>query len=317
MKFDPVKDVPELDGKVVIVTGSTSGIGFATAQILVRKGAKVYLAARSEEKAKACLKRIEDEGHEKGTAEWHHLDLADPALAKASAEEFLKKEERLDILSAFSSLVMDEFKMGSRGIQEALTTNHFSPFVFTSVLLPLLKSTATLPNSDVRIINVSSAGYILVSPTQFKTKDDFNLSYEGEWFASMKRYGLSKLCNILWTKELQRRLSDEGSNIICIVLHPGTVFTENVISQVKGFPAILRPVAMPFCRAVMLNPTQGAGTQVIAATTPEAKKNPEKYKGAYLEPMGKIVKLSKTGGNAALAQELWTTTEALLKEMDL
>lgn len=60
----------------------------------------MYLAARSEEKAKACLKRIEDEGHEKGTAEWHHLDLSDPALAKKSAEEFLAKEQRLDILSA-------------------------------------------------------------------------------------------------------------------------------------------------------------------------------------------------------------------------
>jgi len=100
MKFDSAKDVPELDGKVAIVTGSTSGIGFAVVQILVRKGAKVYIAARSEEKAKASLKRIEDEGHGKGQAEWLHLDLSDPALAKKSAEEFLTKEQRLDILSA-------------------------------------------------------------------------------------------------------------------------------------------------------------------------------------------------------------------------
>lgn len=67
----------------------------------------------------------------------------------------------------------------------------------------------------------------------------------------------------------------------------------------------------------MMSPIQGAGTPVLAATSPEAKKNPEKYKGAYMEPMGKISKVSKTAANAALAQELWTTTETLLNEMEL
>ena len=79
-----------------------SGIGFETARILVHKGAKVYLAARNAEKAAACIKRLEDEGKDVqgyGEAIFHHLDLADPALAKQSAEEFLKKEERLDVLS--------------------------------------------------------------------------------------------------------------------------------------------------------------------------------------------------------------------------
>lgn len=127
--FDPVKDLPDLTGKVVIVTGSTyvtssssllfklpvipyidrtfffhtacrSGIGLATAAVLLRKGAKVYFAARNEEKAKACIKRVEEEGlgPGNGQAVFLQLDLADPRGAKKAAEEFKAKEERLDIL---------------------------------------------------------------------------------------------------------------------------------------------------------------------------------------------------------------------------
>lgn len=77
----------------------------------------------------------------------------------------------------------------------------------------------------------------------------------------------------------------------------------------------MRPILLFLCRMVMMDVTRGAGTPVLAATSPEALKNPDKYKGAYMEPMGKISKASKTAENAALAQELWTTTETLLAEM--
>jgi len=213
--------------------------------------------------------------------------------------------------------IIADFKLGSRGIQEIITVNHFSPFVSTNTLLPLLKSTAALPDSDVRIVNVSSDGHRFVSPTQFKTKEDFNFTYEGTRFSMMKRYGLSKLCNVLWTKELQRRLTEEGCKITCISLHPGSVYTENVIATAQRFPAFTRPILLSLSRMVMMDTTQGAGTPVLAATSPEALKNPEKYKGAYMEPMGKISKASKTAENAALAQELWATTEAMLAEMEI
>ncbi len=79
----------------------------------------------------------------------------------------------------------------------------------------------------------------------------------------------------------------------------------------------MRPILRSLTRMVMMNATQGAGTPILAATSPEALKNPKKYKGAYMEPMGKISKASKTGENAALAQELWTTTETMLAEMEI
>ncbi|THU77463.1 NAD(P)-binding protein [Dendrothele bispora CBS 962.96] len=98
--FTPLRDLPDIKGKVVLVTGSSSGIGFAALQHLVRLGAKVYMTARSEERAKSAIERLEKEGKEPGNGEvlWHELDLVDPRKAKASAEKFMEKEERLDIL---------------------------------------------------------------------------------------------------------------------------------------------------------------------------------------------------------------------------
>ncbi|THV03616.1 NAD(P)-binding protein [Dendrothele bispora CBS 962.96] len=98
--FDPLRDLPDIKGKVVLVTGSSSGIGFDTLRYLVKLGAKVYMAARSEERAKSAIERLEKEGKEPGNCGvlWHELDLVDPRKAKASAEKFMEKEERLDIL---------------------------------------------------------------------------------------------------------------------------------------------------------------------------------------------------------------------------
>ncbi|PBL04045.1 NAD(P)-binding protein [Armillaria gallica] len=98
--FNPVEDLPSLAGKVVIVTGSSRGIGFATLRHFLRMGAKVYMAVRDETRAKEAMERLEKEGREPGFGEimWHELDLKDPRSAKESAERFVARESRLDIL---------------------------------------------------------------------------------------------------------------------------------------------------------------------------------------------------------------------------
>jgi NAD(P)-dependent dehydrogenase (short-subunit alcohol dehydrogenase family) len=100
-KFDPAKDLLDLRGTVVLITGGNGGIGYATVQHLARRGAKVYLAARNESKAIDAIARLHAEGLEpgKGDIVWLNLDLGSPRTAKAAAEEFLKRESRLDILS--------------------------------------------------------------------------------------------------------------------------------------------------------------------------------------------------------------------------
>ncbi|KAF8170375.1 hypothetical protein BJ912DRAFT_861211 [Pholiota molesta] len=98
--FDPIKDLPSMKGKVILVTGSSSGIGYASLQHLARMGAKVYMAVPDEDRTKQALERVEREGREPGLGEvlWHELDLKDPRDAKASAERFMEREQRLDIL---------------------------------------------------------------------------------------------------------------------------------------------------------------------------------------------------------------------------
>ncbi|PBL03997.1 NAD(P)-binding protein, partial [Armillaria gallica] len=98
--FNPVEDLPSLAGKVVVVTGSSRGIGFAILQHFSKMGAKVYMAARDEARAKEAVDRLDKEGREPGFGEviWHELDLKDPRSAKESAERFIAREKRLDIL---------------------------------------------------------------------------------------------------------------------------------------------------------------------------------------------------------------------------
>ncbi|THU95456.1 NAD(P)-binding protein [Dendrothele bispora CBS 962.96] len=114
--FNPVKDLPDMKGKIVIVTGSSSGIGFASLQHFSRMGAKVYMAVPDEERTKQALERVEREGREPGLGEviWHELDLKDPRTVKLSAQRFLEREERLDILinnAALFVLSMTAFRI--------------------------------------------------------------------------------------------------------------------------------------------------------------------------------------------------------------
>ncbi|EJC97973.1 NAD-binding protein [Fomitiporia mediterranea MF3/22] len=317
MGFDLAKALAgvNLSNKTILVTGSTSGIGFATAQILVQRGAKVYLGARNAEKAASCIERIEDslalakssspakDGETKGQAIFHQVNLDDPKEARESAGAFLQKEERLDVLSkSFNepSLICHEADI------------YFSTLIFTESLLPLLKKTAEQPGSDVRIVNVSSDGHrMLPNGLHFKSKDDFNVNYGNSFMQSMKRYSVSKLIEILWTRELQRRLTEEGTNIIVLAVHPGSVHT------VTRFKWPISTLLLTLVRLTFMNVRDGAGTLIIAAVSPKVRAESEKYKGRYLTPIGKLTKPSKQAQNNELAAELVKTTVELRKEWGL
>ncbi|EJC97974.1 NAD-binding protein [Fomitiporia mediterranea MF3/22] len=330
MGFDPAKALAGVDlrSKTILVTGSTSGIGFATAQILVQRGAKVYLGARNAEKAEACIKRIEDsltkfpasakETEEKGQAIFHQVDLDDPKEAKQSAEAFLQREERLDVLSNCAAATIEDFQIGANGIQHLMNVNYFSTLIFTETLLPLLKKTAEQPGSDVRIVNVSSDGHkFLPNDLHFKSKDDFNVNYGNSFLQSWKRSSVSNLLRILWTRELQRRLIEEGSSIIAVALSPGSVHTENTDMIVIRLKWPISTLFFALVRLTFMNVRDGAGTLIIAALSPKVRTEADKYKGGYLTPIGKLGKPSKQAQSAELATELMKTTEELRKEWGL
>ncbi|OBZ78301.1 hypothetical protein A0H81_02445 [Grifola frondosa] len=283
--FDPAKDISDLTGKVIVVTGGNSGIGFATLQYLARQGAKVYLGARSEQKAKAAIERLHKEGlgPRNGEVVWLNVDLSDPRDAKKAAEEFLTKEKRLDVL----------------GIEDTMMVNHISPFVFTRTLLPLLTKTAKEPNSDVRIVNVSSDAITCMMP-------------------DLARYGLSKLANALFTKQLQKKLDADQVPIIVIALHPGSVNTEGLLRDPILVMPIIGPIARLLFSVIFLTPSQGATAPVFAAAAPAVRAQPELYKAAFLQPSAKIGRPTNPDAQSAeLAKELWDTTEEILEKLEV
>ncbi|TCD65449.1 hypothetical protein EIP91_002662 [Steccherinum ochraceum] len=317
-KWDMERGIPDLSGKVIIVTGGNSGLGFESVKYLAAAGAKVYMGARSEQKAKDAMARIDEElGKEKkGTVEWLELDLSDSRKAKAAAETFVEKENRLDVLMNNAALTVAPYKRSIDDIQDVMMVNHVSPFVFTMTLLPLLKRTAKEPNTDVRIVNLSSAaiGYT-TDAIRFRNKEDFNDEHAG-LLAEMKRYGRSKLANILFTKELQRQLDAENVPIIAISLHPGAVNTEGnrrVAGNLQN--PVFRVLLSWATTTLMTAVNKGAYTQVFAAVAPIVRERAEQYKGVYLTPPAAITTPNKAGESKELAEELWKTTEGIIKEI--
>ncbi|KAJ2913791.1 hypothetical protein MD484_g6621, partial [Candolleomyces efflorescens] len=345
-KFDPKNDLVDLKGKVVIVTGGNKGIGYTTVAALLHANAKVYLAARNEERAKAAIESLHDAGlgkggeHSLGEVVWLKLDLGDPREAKKAAEEFLKLETRLDLLLNNAGDMYGDGAVGSDGVSSMHIVNYISPYVFTRTLLPLLKQTAAEPNSDVRIVNVRSSHLSLFQliyqltpsprryismmkvsskvhtwlPTgvQYAQLSDFNIKYNWRPFAKYLRYGNSKLAIILWSRHLQSQLLTSNVPITVLSLHPGVVDTA---SHTLPFPSLMKWL---FSFAT-IPPEEGALTSLFAAASKKVKEDPEKYReGVYLtgEPEPGTVGLpSGDALDARLGEELVGTTERFLESI--
>ncbi|KAG2104982.1 hypothetical protein BD769DRAFT_1695732 [Suillus cothurnatus] len=175
--FDPVTDLPDLSGKVILITGGNAGIGYSTVKHLARRGAKVYMAARNQTKAEEAISQLKAEGLGPGNGDitWLELDLKDPRNAKKAAEEFMKQEKRLDVLIHNAAILLESYAMTPDGIQEIVMVNVISHIVLTRSLQPLLDQTATEPNSDVRIVVVGSEAHKFVSgDPHFRNLDDLN-----------------------------------------------------------------------------------------------------------------------------------------------
>ncbi|KZS87491.1 NAD(P)-binding protein [Sistotremastrum niveocremeum HHB9708] len=310
-------DLPDLHGKVIIVTGASSGVGKYTALHLARKGAKIYLACRNERKTLAVIKELQKEGLGPGNGTLHyiHLNLSDLESVKKSAEEFLARESRLDVLINNAGYSEEAYVTTRYGLGESIVANFLGPFLFTKILLPLLKSTAKETGSDVRILNVSSEAHRFASGSiaVYTSREALSNKVSDSRIGKSKRYGYAKLANILHINELQRRLSEEGVPITCISLHPGAIATP----AVQNWVSYMLPFGKAIARLVFMAQEDGAITSAFAAGGTEIKLDVERYKGVYLVPFGKIGKKSKEANDPQKAVDLWNTAEKILKELNL
>ncbi|KAG8905491.1 hypothetical protein FRC01_008325 [Tulasnella sp. 417] len=312
--YDPDRDIPDLQNKVILVTGANSGIGFEAAAVLASKGAKVYLGARDESRGKAAAQTIRDSISNlpsAGSVYWLPLDLSTPQATKAGADAFLRLESRLDVLIHNAGMQVEGYSTVSEGgltFSKIMSTNHLGPFVLTQELMSVLTRTAKEPNSDVRIVVVSSQAHLRVSERpDFRNLEGWNVPKSDSVFDGLTRYGISKLANVLFTRELQSRLDVEKVPITCISLHPGLVSTEGPTKNHKtGIYAYLVRLAL----AVFgLTPLQGAYTTLFAATSPKIEAESAKYKGSYLQPFTRLAEANAYSKDKQLAEDLWACSE--------
>ncbi|ESK90289.1 short chain dehydrogenase [Moniliophthora roreri MCA 2997] len=315
--FDPRRHIIDLQGKVVIVTGGNRGTGYATIQHLLRGGAKVYMGARDEKKAKEAIEKLKKDESWKGKGEvsWLKLDLSDPREAKKAAEDFTTKEKRLDVLVNNAALLPDSpFEKTPDGTSSIVNVNYISPFVFTETLLPMMKSTAlSVPDSDVRIVILSSKAHKHVpSSTKFEEVSDFCVEYKDRYLGALIRYGHTKLIEILWAKHLQNRLQSSNPRVPITVMavHPGNVDTYSERLPLSWLWKL-------FMRLTTVDPERGAYTSVFAAASKAVQENKDLYKGVYLVPEGVIKKPSRMAEDLKLGEDLDRLTRKFLSEIGI
>ncbi|KZP08217.1 NAD(P)-binding protein [Athelia psychrophila] len=271
------------------------------------------MAARNEFKAKAAIERLHTEGLGTNAGEviWLKLDLASPRQTKEAAEYILSREQRLDILVNNAANV-DKYTQTSDGLSENMTINHLSPFLFTNTLLPLMTTTSRLPDSDVRIVNVSSVTHKYPKNPRFDTIEALNTSFKD---SPQVLYGYGKLANILFSKQLQQRLDAEGVPIIVISIHPGAFITDGAHTVIGRWPM---SGAILFIFGLLFTPVERSGyNSAFAAASPEVRARAAEYKGAYLMPVGKISEPSADARNPQLALDLWATSEKQVAALGL
>ncbi|OCH94500.1 NAD-P-binding protein [Obba rivulosa] len=321
-RFDPLKDIPDLSGRVAIVTGANAGIGLYTAYYLAKRGAKVYLGARSEEKAKAAVTRLRAEGlgEDEGELIWLDIDLSDPRRAKKAAQWFMGQEVRLDILASSDSCysthslgrTIAPYARTADDISDSMVTNHISPYLFTKTLLPLLRSTALQPDSDVRIVNLTSVLHHWAKNPSYDSLEAFNQDFGSSANAEFSLYGYTKLANILWTSKLQRLFDKEETPIVTVAVHPGKVMSEGNVRTLMRLP--LGRAWVWAASQLFLTSAEGAYTSIFAAALPLVRERRDEYKGRYMVPFGRLETPSSHAQSNALADELWQTTEQVIAD---
>jgi retinol dehydrogenase 12 len=245
----------DLAGRTFLVTGGNAGIGFATAASLAKRGGRVYIACRSQAKGEAAVTAIRAQA---ATDHVHllHLDLADLASVRQCAQDFTARREPLHVLINNAGIA-GRHGVTADGFELQFGVNHLGHFALTQALLPVLGR-----SGQARVVTVASDSHYQVNRVNFDALRSRTRSIIG-----MREYAVSKLCNVLFTAELGRRL--DGSDVTAYCLHPGVVASE-----------IWRRVPWPARQIVtrgMLTIDQGAQTSLYCATSDEIGADSGKY----------------------------------------
>ncbi|CAG5145401.1 uncharacterized protein ALTATR162_LOCUS1705 [Alternaria atra] len=300
MHFNPAKDISDLSGKTIVVTGGSSGLGKESVLQLVKHNPdKVYLAARTSKRGNAAIEEIEKEvPSAKGRIHYLELDMASFASVKQAADRIVSENNRIDILMNNAGTTGNPANLTSDGYEIQFGSNYMGPTLFTKLLFPLLQRTAEQPNSDVRIINLSSELF-KQAPKEgilFPT-----LTTPAEELSSVARYGQSKLANYYFS----RLCAQKYPNMTSTALHPGVVNT-GIWDNLKTRRPVLGTLFSIVCSPFLTSVPEGAKMQLWSSTAPKSQvKN-----GAFYTSAGNGKEYTQAIlNNDKLANELWDWTE--------
>ena len=286
-------DVPGQEGRLAVVTGANTGLGFETAQVLAARGASVVLAVRDIEKGKRAAARIAETAAGANVMV-QRLDLTSLDSIRAAADELRAKHPRIDLLINNAGVMLTPRQTTSDGFELQFGTNHLGHFALTGLLLEQM-----LPVPGSRVVTVSSIVHRVRARINF---DDL----QGERsYSRVGAYGQSKLANLMFTYELQRRLSGAGTTV-AVAAHPGLANTE----LARNAPAI---AAFFYARVMSQKAAMGALPVLRAATDPGV------LGGQYYGPGGlfgargypKLTESSRRSHDTAIQRRLWTVSEEL------
>src|SRR3954470_25016073 len=247
-----VEDIPDQTGRIAVVTGANSGLGLVAARELARHGALVVMACRNLDKGRAAQAEVA------ATAsgpkpELEELDLASLASVRAFAERFRRGHEHLDLLINNAGVMAPPRKRTADGFELQFGTNHLGHFALTNLLLPLMEG-----REDARVVTLSSTAHKM-GRISFDNLDG------DRYYFRWRAYGQSKLANLLFALELDRRLRSQGSTVKSLAAHPGYAATN---LQTASPPLIDRVVMRVSNKLVAQSEEMGALPTLFAATEP-------------------------------------------------
>ena len=290
-------DVPDQSGRIAVITGANTGLGYETAAVLAGRGARVVLAVRNADKGKEAVEQIL-RAHPDADVSVQDLDLSSLASVRAAAERLRGDHPRIDLLINNAGVMYPPKQTTADGFELQFGTNHLGHFALTGLLLDRL-----LPVAGSRVVTVASIAHNVQADIHF---DD--LQWE-RGYNRVAAYGQSKLANLMFTYELQRRLAAAGAPTIAVAAHPGISNTE----LMRHVPGSNLPGVDLLARLVTNRPFLGALATLRAAAAPDVQGGQYYGPSGFRELVGHpvLVRSNRKSHDVAVQQRLWTVSEEL------
>jgi len=291
--------IPDLTGKTIIVTGGNTGLGLKAAIAFAANGAKTIIASRNETKALRAINLIKKRIPDANVA-FLHLDLSSLSSVHRFAGDFKKSHSRLDVLLNNAGVILNPYLTTEDGFESQMGINHLGHFALTGLLLDVIANT-----DGARVVNVSSK----IHRKGQLDIDNFLFS-SGKGFSRIAAYSRSKLANLIFTYELDRRFRDHGINALAVAAHPGYSYTD--FGRATFFK-VLRVLFYPLVITITQSSSRGALPSIRAAVDPGVEGGDFYGPGGRGQRKGYPVKVKSNGASHHIsdARLLWEVSEEL------